>query len=347
MSPRARRSRLRWIGVLLVGALLASEIGLRLLTDSDSKWNIRLGTALAFDPVCHFRLKPNHRLGEGVYTNEKGFLAPPGLTPEKPNDRLRVIYVGDSVTALPVPGFYPTQVESLLAARGVRVETLNAAVPGHSTENARALFETEVSHYDADWLFVALGWNDLGQYGPEGLPYKRLRAGYTLNPVQALLTHVYTLRFAYAASDFLRRWQPSVDRPLSPAEEALYDGYYPQHYEDNLRAILTLAKQRYPHVVVMNLATLTNDSPTPSELARAHYPTGMDRNMRKLDRLVRQYNGVVAAVAAEQHVPMLDLYGLFDTHEARASFTDSCHLDRAGAARIAALVADQIAPVAR
>jgi len=128
--------------------------------------------------------------------------------------------------------------------------------------------------------------------------------------VQALLTHVYTLRFAYAASDFVRRWQPSVDRPLSPAEQALYDAYYPQHYEDNLRAILTLAKQRYPHVVVMNLATLTNDSPTPSELARAHYPTGMDRNMRKLDRLVRQYNGVVAAVAAEQHVPMLDLYAL-------------------------------------
>jgi len=55
----------------------------------------------------HFRLKPNHRMGEGVYTNEKGFLAPPGLTPEKPNDRLRVIYVGDSVTALPVPGSTP------------------------------------------------------------------------------------------------------------------------------------------------------------------------------------------------------------------------------------------------
>lgn len=346
MSAPRRRSRLFWAGALLVAGFAASEIGLRLLTDADSKWNIRLGTALDFDPICHFRLKPNHRMGEGVQTNEHGFFAPPGIGFAKPADRLRLVYVGDSVTVLPVPGFYPAQVETLLATRGVPVETLNAAVPGHSTQNARALFESEVSRYDADWLFVALGWNDIGQYGPEGLPYKRQRAGYALNPVQSLLTRVYTLRFAYAASDFLRRWQPSVDRALSPEEQALYDAYYPQHYEDNLRAILTLAKQRYPHVVVLNLATLTNADPTASELARAHYPTGMDRNMRKLDRLVRQYNQVIAKVAAELDVPVIDLYALFDSHEARTSFTDSCHLDRAGAARIAEQIADRVAPAA-
>jgi len=52
MSPRARRSRLRWIGVLLVGALLASEIGLRLLTDQRQQVEHPARTALAFDPVC-------------------------------------------------------------------------------------------------------------------------------------------------------------------------------------------------------------------------------------------------------------------------------------------------------
>jgi lysophospholipase L1-like esterase len=344
-AHRAGKTRGRWriVALLAVAALAASEIGLRLLTDRDSKWNIRLGTALVFDPVCRFRFAPNHRLGEGVYTNERGFLAPPGMRLEKPRDRLRLIYVGDSVTVLPIPGFYPAQVEGLLAARGIPVETLDAAVPGHATDNARALFESEVSRFDGDWLFVALGWNDLGQYGPEGLPYKRMRVGYHLNPVEELLTHVYTLRLGYAVGDFVRHWQSSVYRPLSPSDQQVYERYYPQHYEDNLRAILALAKQRYPHVAVMNLATLTNDDPTPSELARAHYPTGMDRNMRKLDLLVRRYNEVVAAVAAEQHVEVVDLFGLFDDHASRASFTDSCHLDRNGAARIAAVIADRVA----
>jgi len=334
------------VGRLLIAlallAFVASEVGLRLLTDRESRWNIRLGTALAFDPVAHFRWKPNHRVAEGVVTNENGFLAPPGLAERKPPGVLRLIYLGDSVTVLPAPGFYPAQVEARLAEQGLRVETLNAAVPGYSTENARALFESEVSRYDGDWLFVALGWNDLGKYGPEGLPYKRLRAGYALNPVQELLTHVYTLRFLYAARDIVRRRQPSIDAPLSADDEALYASYYPKHYEENLRAIVARARSRYPHVVLLNLATITNADPTPSELARAHYPTGMDKNMRKLDRLVGVYNGVVARVAADQEVPLIDVHALFADREARASFTDSCHLDRAGAARIADAVVAQI-----
>ena len=328
--------------MLAIAAFAASEIGLRLLTDRESRWNIRLGTALAFDPVTHFRWKPDHRIAEGVVTNEHGLLAPRGLAHEKPAGVLRLVYLGDSVTVLPAPGFYPAQVEDLLAAQGLRVETLNAAVPGYSTENARALFESDVVRYDGDWLFVALGWNDLGKYGPEGLPYKRLDAGYRLNPVQEALTHVYSLRFLYAAGDLWRRRQPSVERALTPDEEQLYASYYPQHYEDNLRAILALAKTRYPHVVLMNLATITNDHPTASELARAHYPTGMDKNMRKLHRLVGTYNEVAARVAREAGVPLLDLYALFDDPAARASFTDSCHFDRAGAARVARAIADRI-----
>lgn len=338
--------RMRIALALGLAAFVASEIGLRLLTDRESRWNIRLGAALDFDPVANFRWKRNHRIADGVVTNENGLLAPPGLTTAKPPGVLRLIYLGDSVTVLPAPGFYPAQVEALLAARRVAVQTLNAAVPGYSTENARALFESEIQHYDGDWFFVALGWNDLGKYGPEGLPYKQLRAGFRLNPVQSLLTHLYTLRFAYAAQEFVRRWQPSVDRPLTPAEERLYGDYYPKHFEDNLHAILALAKSHYPHVAVLNLATLTNDHPTASELARAHYPTGMDKNMRKLDKLVGTYNAVIDQVAAAEGVDEIDIRDLFADPVARASFTDSCHLDRAGAGRIATAIVAHMARTA-
>ena len=342
MASLTRSPRVAIAAAIVASLFAATEIGLRLLTDRDSAWNIRLGTALRFDPVTYFRWKPNHRIADGVVTNEHGLLAPPGMPHEKQSDALRIVYLGDSVTVLPAPGFYPAQVESLLAERGIRVESLNAAVPGYSSESARALFESEVSEYEGDYFFVYLGWNDLGKYGPEGLPYKRRAMGYQLNAAQSLLTHVYTLRLLYAAQDFWRHSRPSVDTPLSAADERLYADYYPQHYEDNLRSILALARSRYPNVFVMNLATITNAKPTESELHRAHYPTGMDKNMRKLDRLVGIYNEVVAKVAAEEQVEVIDLHALFDSPEARRSFTDSCHVDRDGAARIARAVRDRV-----
>jgi lysophospholipase L1-like esterase len=336
---RITAARLLAIAVL---ALLGLEVGLRLLTDRDSRWNMRLGVLKRYDPVTYFRLKSNYRVGDGVYTNEQGYLARPGLPHEAPADARRLIYLGDSVTVLPVPGFYPAQAEQLLQASGLRVETLNAAVPGYSTENARALFESDLQQYDGHYFFVALGWNDLGQFGPEGLGYKRKQVGYRINAFQKLLTNVYSLRLIYAAQDYFRRSEPSVDVPLSPADEKLYADYQPAHYDQNLRAILQLAKRRYPNVLIMNLATITNAHPTEHELATAHYPAGMDKNMRKLDLLVRKYNDVVATVAAAEGVEMLDLHALFDSEAARLEFTDACHLNRAGAARIARVVADAV-----
>lgn len=330
-----RRSRTPWVLLTLALLFAASEIGLRLLTDGSSRWNMRLGTIKQFDPVTQFRLKPDYVIAPGVVTNEGGYLAPKGLPFAKSNGKLRIAYLGDSVTVLPAPGFYPTLVEQHVREAGLDVETLNAAVPGYSTKNARALFESDLSRYDADYFFVYLGWNDLGQYGPEGLPYKRDDAGYALNPVQRFLTNVYTLRLLYASQQLVRRLSPSVYEPLAAADEALYAGYYPTHYEENLRSILRLAKSRYPNVLLMNLATITNDDPTEWELETAHYPTGMDKNMKKLHGLVQRYNDVVAKVAREEQVELIDLYRMFDDPEARREFTDSCHVNHEGAARIA------------
>jgi len=137
-----------------------------------------------------------------------------------------------------------------------------------------------------------------------------------------------------------RRLTPSVDEPLSPEDQERYASYYPTHYEENLRAILARAKSLYPTVAIMRLATITNPNPTAQELQLAHYPTGMDKNMRKLHMLVLRYNEVVDKVAAEQDVPRIDLFALFDSEEARREFTDSCHLTREGAQRAGRALAE-------
>jgi lysophospholipase L1-like esterase len=340
LPPRSTLGRAVLVALLLFAA---SEIALRLLTDVDSRWYIRMGANKQWDPVCQFRNKPHYPLASGRLTNELGYDAPENLRPEAPADRLRIVYLGDSCTVMPSDHPYPRQAEALLEREKHRpIETVNAAVPGFDSENARLLFGHELSRFEAPYLFVYLGWNDLGHYGPEGLAYKRMEAGYELSPLQRALTHLYSLRFLYALQQVLRQREPTVDVPLSAADRALYDAYRPDHFYANLREILGLAKTRYPHVIIMTLATLTSPDPLPDEMRRMHFPTGMDRNVRKLDLLVAKYNQAVRTVAEEEGVPLLDLHALFDSHEARRGFTDSCHMTAEGAARIARAVADSV-----
>lgn len=331
--------------ILLAGllAIVAAEIGLRVLTSADSRWNVRLGAAREFDPIAGFRNKPGYELAPGIRTNALGYQAPQPLRVAPPSGVRRAIFLGDSNSVMPTIGAYPQQVEALLDAElPGEIEVVNAAVPGYSSDNARNLFEHELSRFEGDYFFVYLGWNDLGQFGPEGLPYKRQATGYQVTPVQRVLSSIYLLRYAFLMPSMLDRERETFDRPLDAREQKIYGDYRPTHFERNLRQILSLAKRRYPHVFVMNLATITNADPTPSELQRAHFPRGMGKNMRKLDLLVRHYNDSVAVVAREQGVSLIDLHAAFDSREARETFTDSCHMNRAGAARVARLIADEI-----
>ena len=302
-----------------------------------------MGANKEYDPVLQFRNKADYPIGHGLKSNELGYQAPHGLRPELPRDRLRLVYLGDSVTMTPLYDNYPRLAEVLLGREmHVPIETVNAAVPGYSSENARLMLSRELSRFDGHYLFVALGWNDLGHYGPEGLAYKRVEAGYPVSAFQRLLTHLYSLRFLYAFQQVLRQRQATLDAPLSPDDQALYDAYRPDHFYANLHEILSLARTRYPHVYVMNLASLTSPDPLPEEMRRMHFPTGMDRNVRKLDLLVAKYNTAVKRVAEQENVPLIDLHTLFDSHEARRDFTDSCHLTVEGASRVARAVADVV-----
>ena len=332
----------RRIFVLLLAALVLGEVALRVLTGADSRWNMRLGAHKQLDPIAQFRNKPNYDLG-GVTTNSLGYQAPEPLTIKPAQASLRLIYLGDSNSVMPLLSSYPRQVEAILEPKLERdVETVNAAVPGYSSQNAVKLFEHELSKFAGDYFFVYLGWNDLGQYGPEGFPYKRQETGYQVSAAQRGLSQLFLLRYAFALPSLLDRERRAFDSPLDERERRLYSAYSPRHFEENLARILSLAKQRYPHVFVMNLATLTNGDPTEDELARAHFPNGMGKNMRKLDSLVAKYNESVARVTLAQRVPMIDLFREFDSHEARVLFTDSCHMNREGAARIAQLIANEV-----
>jgi len=334
MAKGAGRSVWLWSVAVALGLLLASEVGLRLLTDYHSKWNMRLGASKEFDPVAFFRNKPHYEVHPGIVTNEHGWRAPMDLPKSLPPDAIRILYLGDSNSVTPGIRNYPAQAEERIeAALGVDVQTVNTAVPGHASQNTRLMFEHRISEFDADHLVIYIGWNDAGQFGPEGLPYKRQRAGYEISTAQRVLSEIYSVRFLYAWQRYRRHAEPAVHAPLSEEDAALYAAYQPDHFDENLRAIVALGKQRYPHVYLATLATLSSDDPTPEELATAHFPTGMDKNMKKLHVLVMKYNDIIYRVAEDMDVQLLDFHRLFLSREARRDFTDSCHVNARGAER--------------
>ena len=336
------RSIALWLAICLSPIVLI-EVGLRVFTGVNSQWNLRIGASKQFDPVTKFRNKPDYDFGNGIRTNESGYFAPRGIAHDKPDAGMRIIYLGDSVTFHPLDRNYPRQVEEMLErSRGEEVETLNAAVAGFDSDSVRAMLENEIGAFEADHLFVYVGWNDVGQYGPEGLPYKRRSAGYELSPLQNLLSQIYTVRLVYAVQRLQRQRLPAVSHALAPEDAARYASYMPSHYEENLRAIVRFAKERYPHVHLMNLATISSDDPTESELEKAHFPTGMDKNLRKLHQLVLRYNEVVERVAVEEGVDLVDLFSEFASPERRGELTDSCHVTAAGAEVIAEAVVRSI-----
>jgi lysophospholipase L1-like esterase len=341
--PKPRLSPLSFALIGALGLLLVAEVGLRVLTSADSKWNVRLGASKQHDPIAIFRNKPFYDYGQGLVANEYGYLAPHDLDEAPPPDALRILYLGDSNTVTPRYTHYPVAVERIVEGElGVDVQTVNTAVPGYSSLNARLLFEGEVVRFDADHFVVYLGWNDLGQYGPEGLPYKRVAQGYEVSPIQRVLSNVYTIRFVYAVQRYRQRSTPARYGELTAEERALYAAYEPDHFVENMRAILARAKERYPNVYVGSIATITNEDPTASELATAHFPVGMGKNMKKLHLLVMKYDAAVRAVAAETGVEVLDFHARFDDREARKSFTDSCHMNADGAEMLGEVVAEAI-----
>lgn len=205
------------------------------------------------------------------------------------------------------------------------------------------MHELEIHELDADYVVIYLGWNTLGQYGPEGLPYKRARAGYPVAWYQRALGYFYTPRLYYQARRTYRtRFVEATYEDLTPSETRIYAEFEPSFFETNLRRILALTADRHPRVYALTLFTLTSDNPTPEEMARIHFPVGMGKNVRKLHLLLNKYNDTLHRVASEEGVRVIDTFELFASRDARQYFDDTSHLNERGSRLLAERLSDEI-----
>jgi lysophospholipase L1-like esterase len=340
-------SRRRWKWYLLITALLllvAGELSLRVFAGRDSKFQIRLGAEREWDPYRRTRWKRNLRVGD-FHTNSRGFPGPE-FQDQKPPGSYRIVCLGDSASVVPVRYNYPTALQKRLRELlpGKQIEIINASVAGYDSRQARIWYEREVNDIEHDMLLIYLGWNDMGQYNPDGLVYKLDETGYLKEPniFDKLILNVYLLRSIYVIRGYWERRQQFNADPLTGDELKRYEEFYPTHFEQNLRSIIELAKAKNRVIYMLNYGGLVVENPTEEEKAKMHFPRGMGRRLAKYRSLMKSYESALTKVSEQTDVPIIDSKAWFADPEHRRVFTDSAHFTEEGSDMFAEIVATTV-----
>jgi lysophospholipase L1-like esterase len=131
---------------------------------------VRSGVCCEPDPRAVWRLRPHvdavwstAEYEEHSRTSSLG-LRGPELAAERPPGTVRILAVGDSFTygvGVQEEESYPSLVASLLAARGVPAEVLNAGVPGYGFDQTYAAALGRARDLDPDVLIAGIHCTDL------------------------------------------------------------------------------------------------------------------------------------------------------------------------------------------
>ena len=335
-----------WIigGVFLT--LLASEVTLRILGGRNSQFVFRMGAEKEWDPYLGVRLRRNYVNGD-IRINSKGIMGPEFDVAKAPGS-FRIVTLGDSASVMPARYNYPRALEDALRKRHPdrRVDVINASCPGYDSGQARTWYEREIDKYEHDLLLIYLGWNDMGQYNPDGLVFKLVDKGYAkeLTLFDRLILNFHTLRLVHVVRGYWEQRGAVSLEPLRGEEARRYREFRPIHFEQNLLAVIRLGQSRGRIVRMLNYGGLVVDSPTAQELARMHFPRGLGKSLPKYQALLTAYKTALKDVAQQTGTPIIDVESFFNEPERRRVFTDSAHFLEEGSVMFASIVAKAIEP---
>jgi lysophospholipase L1-like esterase len=124
------------------------------------------------NPRLIYEYRPNHRVVAGgvvVETNSDGF-RDAEFPPEKPEEKFRIIIVGDSVTfGMGETSPYPQHLKELLSRKfGPRFEVFNMSVVGYNSIQEVELVRSKALRFDPDLLIIGYVLNDNKEDGGDG-----------------------------------------------------------------------------------------------------------------------------------------------------------------------------------
>jgi lysophospholipase L1-like esterase len=212
-TSRIARLGLAWICAIAIG-LISGEVATRLTGVIDGvsiiPRRLLIGTD---DPLLPYRLRPGARLEQmGVLVRVNRFgLRGAEIVRGPGGEARRILVLGDSVAygwGLEEADTFPVLLGEEPRRQGLRVEVLNAGVPGYNTESAVALLRRMGPSLAPDALVLGVSLNDFEET-PRLSPLGLLLAGEASADESWLAAHsefYFLLRWA-APALLKQRWQ--------------------------------------------------------------------------------------------------------------------------------------------
>ena len=242
--------------VALLFALIEAALrigGFAGVDDRDSRFIVRrihnLCPDIVADRTLFWKLRPDATFdldGTPVRTNSLGFRTPDAHPAPDPNT-CRIVYLGDSATfgrRVKEHERYSDVLQRMLESvfPGRQLETINLAIPGFSSFQARRTFETVGRSCNPDVVVVCVGTNDRqpSQDMPDEDAARQIARPRRLH---ALLSHarVYQLLRAIVTAVAQGWRERDVKQRVSPAE-----------YERNIAALAEACRRAGAELIVLD-----------------------------------------------------------------------------------------------
>lgn len=309
------------------------------------------------DAFSAYRGKPG-QYDEGKTVNSYGFISTPELTLEKPDNTIRIVFLGGSSTAgtgvnLPDEATWPWQTAVLLQERfpEYNIEFINGALGGYTSFESYGRLWSRIRFFSPDVVVVNHGWNEMYYFdridnmpawrtSPDGnWDFDQAPAPVTLLeplPIDSVIRFSQTLTYLRLALASSAAGEAGARRDVPLADT--YDRRGIDVWRTNLRLLRDTADLLGAELFVMKQPTLIVPDLPPAERERVRYEYhGFDHEAH-LDAYQRIYQTIDEEIAPERIIDVTPLSGRPEL------FFDHVHPTADGAAEISRLVADALTP---
>jgi lysophospholipase L1-like esterase len=348
-------------GLSLILALLVLEIGLRLYNPIHVPLRAN-DIVLPAHSRFQFKNDSNLEKVDAVVSNTYNSLGFRGAEPPKDfADHVTVLTIGGSTTAcdgLTDGKTWPDLVAAKLSGVVPKLWLNNAGLDGHSTFGHLVLLKQVVAKLKPDYVLYLIGVNDVGRadlnHWDQGLATDDASLSSAIIKHSELLSTIQVFARTFRAIDlgvFQRKdvelsklRHVPIDEPAIAAKLAEHDTKYLPGYRARVQRLVAETRKAGIEPVLVTQPALYGDVVDPTTgVAIGDLDFVEQGNAAQQWRILEAYNDVLRAVAAEQRVIVIELAR--ELPKDSQYFTDWIHYSRAGAERVAAIVAEGLRPV--
>lgn len=247
---------------------------------------------------------------------------------------IRILAMGDSCTFGDGDSktTYPALLEKKLNNKLDHIaefEVVNAGVEGLNSEMALRRLQSKGPDLSPDIVTIYIGWNDLMKFDPTSQDSQNRWSTIARAIDKLWLTKGLRKIIFY----YLR---PNMAPPKTGPESrsGIFDDFHPTVYENNLRAIISVARSLGATPVIMTLPTVVRDDMTLEDIRKSnvifpYYASAY--GVGDLLDMVDAYNRTIKKVAQDENISIVDLSSTFSSLDGVGSyFYDTMHASHEG-----------------